>query len=162
MTRLRRHQERGRRPATATAAGPPGSPTPPPGPPVTPAPPAGGAVAAGPPGLQGPGEVSPDGGSGPAAPSGGAVPAVPATRASAVWTAVVVGLVLLAVVLVFILQNLQDVDVSFFGARWRIPLGVDLLLAAVLGGLVTVTAGAVRLLQLRRVARRHAKGRAQG
>ncbi len=83
--------------------------------------------------------------------------AVPATRASAVWTAVVVGLVLLAAVLAFIVQNLQDVDVAFFGAHWRIPLGVDLLLAAVLGGLVTVAAGAVRLLQLRRVARRHAR-----
>ena len=87
---------------------------------------------------------------------------VPSTRTSAVWTAVVAGLVFLTVVLVFILQNLQDVDVRFFTARWRIPLGLDLLLAAVLGGLVVVMAGAVRLLQLRRVARRHLRAHRGG
>jgi uncharacterized integral membrane protein len=66
------------------------------------------------------------------------------------------GLVFLVVVLVFILENLQDVKVSFFGAHWTIPLGVDLLLAAVLGGLVVFTAGAIRLLDVRRSARRRA------
>lgn len=85
---------------------------------------------------------------------------VPSTRTSAVWTALAAGLLFTVVVLVFILENLQDVKASFFTAHWSIPLGVDLLLAAVLGGLVVFAAGAARLAQLRRHARR--QGRAQG
>ncbi len=84
---------------------------------------------------------------------------VPRTRASSVWVALAVGLVLLVVVLVFILENLHPASAAFFGAHWRIPLGLDLLLAAVLGGLVVFTLGAVRIVQLRRVARRHHRAR---
>ncbi len=98
-----------------------------------------------------PGGVAPPGeagttGPGPAAPS--------TTRASATWTAVALGMVFLVVVVVFILENLQDVKVTFFGASWRVPLAIDLLLAAVLGGAVVFSAGAVRLLQLRVRSRR--------
>lgn len=82
---------------------------------------------------------------------------VPSTRASAMWTAVAVSLVALVVVLVFILQNLQDAEVHFFGASWTAPLGADLLFAAVLGGLLVFAAGSLRLLQLRRLARRNTK-----
>jgi len=78
----------------------------------------------------------------------------PSTRASATWTALAVGLALLVVVLVFILENLKNVKVTFFGAHWTAPLAVDLLLAAVLGGLVVFMAGTLRILQLRRHARR--------
>ena len=77
------------------------------------------------------------------------------TRASAAWTALAVGLALLVVVVVFILENLQDVKVTFFGLHWKIPLGLDLLLAAALGGAVVFAAGALRMLQLRLHARRH-------
>jgi uncharacterized integral membrane protein len=68
-----------------------------------------------------------------------------------------VGGALLLVVLVFILQNLKSVRVSFFWVHWRIPLAIDLLLAAILGGLIVFTAGSVRILQLRRLVRRHAR-----
>jgi uncharacterized integral membrane protein len=81
------------------------------------------------------------------------------TRASAVWTALAVGLALLIVVVVFILENLQDVKVTFFGLHWKIPLALDLLLAAALGGAVVFTAGALRMLQLRLHGRRRAHGR---
>lgn len=83
------------------------------------------------------------------------VPPVPATRASSVWLAIAPGLVLAVVVIVFIVENLQNVEAAFFGAHWTLPLGVDLLLAAVLGGLVVFLLGSLRILQLRRVARRH-------
>lgn len=79
---------------------------------------------------------------------------IPFTRASATWVAVIAAMVALVVVLVFILENLRSVKVTFFGAHWSVPLGVDLLLAAVLGGLVVVLVGMVRILQLRREARR--------
>lgn len=80
---------------------------------------------------------------------------VPSTRTSAIWTAIAAGLLFSVVVLVFILENLQDVKASFFTVHWSVPLGVDLLLAAVLGGLMVFAAGAARLAQLRRHARRH-------
>jgi uncharacterized integral membrane protein len=79
---------------------------------------------------------------------------VDSTKVSTVWVAVVGTLVVLVVVLVFILENLHSVRATFFGAHWQIPLGVDLLFAAVLGGLVVVMVGALRMLQLRREARR--------
>ena len=82
-------------------------------------------------------------------------PPVPGTRLGSVWLAVAPGLVLLVAVIPFIVENRQDVEVAFFGARWTLPLGVDLLLAAVLGGLVVFLLGSLRILQLRRVARRH-------
>lgn len=86
----------------------------------------------------------------------------PFTRASATWTALAVGLAFLVVVLVFILENLQKVKVTFFGAHWRAPLAVDLLLAAVLGGLVVFMTGTLRILQLRRHARRERSRTAAG
>ncbi len=73
------------------------------------------------------------------------------------WAGVAFGLILLTVLLVFILQNLQEVKVSFFWVNWRAPLAVDLLFATVLGGLVVFVAGSVRILQLRKVARRRAE-----
>ena len=73
---------------------------------------------------------------------------------SRAWTGVGVALVCLVVVVVFVLQNLDSVRVSFFGAHWRAPLAVDLLLAAVLGGLIVFGFGSVRIIQLRRAARR--------
>jgi uncharacterized integral membrane protein len=92
---------------------------------------------------------------------GGVVPTsrspVKSTRTSSAWASLAVGLVLLVVLLVFILQNLKTVRVSFFWVHWRIPLALDLLFATVLGGLIVFTAGSLRMLQLRRTARRQAK-----
>ena len=52
--------------------------------------------------------------------------------------------------LVFILENTQRVDVTYFGASGHLPLGVALLLAAVAGALLVGVVGAGRILQLRR------------
>ena len=76
------------------------------------------------------------------------------TRLSGIWTALVVGIVALVVVLIFILQNQQSVDVFFLFFHWRLPLAVALLFAMVLGALVVLAFGAGRILQLRLVAMR--------
>jgi uncharacterized integral membrane protein len=76
------------------------------------------------------------------------------TRTSTVWAAVVFLMASLVLVLVFILQNLQAVAVSFLVFHGKLPLGVALLVAATLGGVVVVAAGAARVVQLRRVRRR--------
>ena len=76
------------------------------------------------------------------------------TRLSGAWTALVVGVVVLIVILVFILQNLQTVEVHFLFFQGHLPLAVALLFAMVLGAVVVLAFGAGRILQLRLVARR--------
>ena len=82
---------------------------------------------------------------------------IPRTRTSSAWWALGSSLVLLIVVLVFILQNLASSRTSFLFVRWTVPLGLDLLLAAVFGSLITFLLGGARMLQLRRVARRQGR-----
>jgi uncharacterized integral membrane protein len=59
----------------------------------------------------------------------------------------------LLVMLIFAFQNLQRSEVSFFGLSGDAPLGLALLGAALLGGLVVFCLGSVRILQLRKLAR---------
>jgi uncharacterized integral membrane protein len=61
---------------------------------------------------------------------------------------------MLVLLLVFILLNLQRVEVNFFGAHTQLPLAVALLLAVVLGAVVVFAVGAARILQVRMRARR--------
>ncbi|WP_396911215.1 lipopolysaccharide assembly LapA domain-containing protein [Mycolicibacterium sp.] len=74
------------------------------------------------------------------------------TRAAAVWSALVIGLLIFVVLLVFVAQNAALTGFTFLGWHWSLPLGVAMLLAAVCGGLVTVLAGTARMHQLRRAA----------
>jgi len=66
---------------------------------------------------------------------------------------VVFALVLL-LLLIFILQNGERSDVYFLGAHGRLPMGVALLLSAIFGVLLVTLPAAVRIVQLRLVARR--------
>jgi uncharacterized integral membrane protein len=72
-----------------------------------------------------------------------------------VWTMVGIGVVLLFAILVFFLQNGQRVRVRFLVVNGTLPLGAALLVAALLGALLVLVAGAARVLQLRVVSRRH-------
>src|SRR6202162_1960878 len=78
--------------------------------------------------------------------------AVKFTRTASVWSSLIVGFLILIVLLIFITQNLSDAPVPFLGWHYTLPLGVQLLLAAICGGLVTVLAGTARIFQLRRAA----------
>jgi uncharacterized integral membrane protein len=84
---------------------------------------------------------------------------VPRTRTGVAWWALGFSMLLLILVLIFVLQNLSPASTSFFGIKWTIPLGLDLLLAALLGGVIAFLLGAARMLQLRRVARHYARSR---
>jgi uncharacterized integral membrane protein len=77
------------------------------------------------------------------------------------WVGLALGAVVLVLLLVFILENGNKVDIGFFGAHGHMPLGVALLLAAALGVLLVVIPGTGRIIQLRRTARRHRKSDAQ-
>lgn len=83
--------------------------------------------------------------------------AVHFTRAAALWSALIVGFLVLIVLLIFIAQNTDSGTFHFLGWDWSLPLGVALLAAAVLGGLVTTFAGIVRIVQLRRAAKKNYK-----
>jgi uncharacterized integral membrane protein len=79
------------------------------------------------------------------------------TRVGGVWVASALFALVLLLLLIFILENSAKVKISFFGASGHLPLGVALLLAAVLGILLVVLPGSARIIQLRRTARRHRK-----
>jgi uncharacterized integral membrane protein len=77
-----------------------------------------------------------------------------ATKTSRAWWALVCGLLALLLMVVFMAQNSNDVPVHFLWLKGNTPLGVALLLAAVLGALTVVLLGAARMLQMRVQARR--------
>jgi uncharacterized integral membrane protein len=91
----------------------------------------------------------------PGAPVPGTVP--PRTRVSGIWVASIAAVLVLLVLLIFILQNGAKVKINIFGANPTLPLGVALLLAAVLGALLVALIGAARVVQLRHTARRLAR-----
>jgi uncharacterized integral membrane protein len=100
----------------------------------------------------------------PPASAGGQLPAqhvVKRTRVGGVWVASALFAVVLLLLLIFILENGQRVDIGYFGAHGHLPLGVALLLAAVLGVLLVVIPGTGRIIQLRLLARRHRRLDAQ-
>jgi uncharacterized integral membrane protein len=105
------------------------------------------------------GPVEPPATAGPAAESGGVRRArvrpagMRRTRMGGLWVVAALGAVILVLLLVFILQNGQRVEVHLFGGHWNAPLGVALLLAAALGLLLVVVPGAGRIIQLKRAAR---------
>lgn len=79
------------------------------------------------------------------------------TKISGLWVGVTVAAIVLLVLLVFIIENSQTVDIGFFGAHGHLSLGVAMLLAAIGGILLVAIPGYGRIIQLRRVLRRAAK-----
>jgi uncharacterized integral membrane protein len=77
------------------------------------------------------------------------------TRMGGAWVAAALSALVLLLLLIFILENGQRVSISYFGAHGHMPLGVALLLAAVLGVLLVVIPGTGRIIQLRIAAHRH-------
>jgi lipopolysaccharide assembly protein A len=80
------------------------------------------------------------------------------TRLSATWTVVAASLIGLVLLLVFILLNLQRVEVNLYGAHKQIPLAIALLFAVVFGGVLVFAIGTSRILQVRARAKRADKG----
>jgi len=76
------------------------------------------------------------------------------SRAGRAWRSLVPALLLAAVLVVFVVQNLQDAKVSFLTFSGTFPLALALLVAGALGALVVFCLGSVRMAQLRRSGRR--------
>jgi uncharacterized integral membrane protein len=84
-------------------------------------------------------------------------PVVRRSRTGGLWTGLILSAIVLVFLLLFILQNQESVTITFLGFSGRIPIGVALLLAAVAGLLLVAIPGGVRIMQLRRAARRAAR-----
>jgi uncharacterized integral membrane protein len=77
-----------------------------------------------------------------------------ASAASRSWAALAVSVLLMIVLVVFIVQNTQQVQVSFLVWDGHPPLAVALLCAAVAGAALAVVVGSLRIWQVRRRVRR--------
>jgi uncharacterized integral membrane protein len=76
------------------------------------------------------------------------------SRTSGAWIAASLLALLLLLLIIFVVQNTQKVQVSFLGWDGRAPLAAALMIAAVAGLVVTGSAGALRIMQLRRRVKR--------
>ena len=76
------------------------------------------------------------------------------TRLASLHGGLIVAAVALVLLVIFLVQNAHSVDVSFLGGHLRVSLAVAMLMAAVVGALIVGAAGAARIGQLRRSARR--------
>ncbi|WP_336670559.1 LapA family protein [Tsukamurella sp. USMM236] len=76
------------------------------------------------------------------------------TRSASLWSGLVGGAVILLVLLAFIVQNQQNTQITLLFWEANLPLGVSLLIAAILGALLVGSAGGLRILQLRRAAKK--------
>ena len=64
----------------------------------------------------------------------------------------------MAVILVFVFQNPKDVKVSLFTFSGTLPLSMALLGAVILGALMALALGSVRIFQLRKQVHRKLEG----
>lgn len=79
------------------------------------------------------------------------------SRTSGVWFVMVLLVVLLVLTAIFVLQNTQEVEISFLGWNGTAPLAAALLIATAAGLVLAVAAGTLRILQLRRRVKRDRK-----
>jgi uncharacterized integral membrane protein len=93
----------------------------------------------------------------PGAPASGTAAKVRRSRTGGLWVGLIASALVLLFLLVFILQNGEPVQISFFALEGVLPTGVALLLAAIAGILLVAIPGSIRILQLRRAARRGAR-----
>ena len=70
------------------------------------------------------------------------------------WVGAIPPAIVLIFLLIFILQNNVPVQINFLGVSGTLPTGVALLFAAIAGLLLVAIPGGLRILQLRRAARR--------
>jgi uncharacterized integral membrane protein len=74
--------------------------------------------------------------------------------AGGLWVGLVVSAIVLVLLLIFVLQNPDPARIAFLGWDGTLPTGVALLFAAVGGVLLVALPGSLRIVQLRRQARR--------
>lgn len=89
-----------------------------------------------------------------------AEPAKSGSRTAGIWIALILGAIVLALLLIFVMQNQTPAAFTYFSATFRLPLGIAMLLAAVAGALVMGLVGSVRIIQMSWELRRLRKNQA--
>jgi uncharacterized integral membrane protein len=79
---------------------------------------------------------------------------VPHTRTGAAWVALIGAALLAVLMIVFLVQNTRNTEISFLWMTTSTPLAVALLIAAVGSVLLTLILGTARIAQLRRLVRK--------
>jgi uncharacterized integral membrane protein len=69
------------------------------------------------------------------------------------WVGLVLAALVMALLLIFILQNPTSVQISFLAWDGALPAGVALLFAAIAGVLLVAAPGSMRIAQLRKANR---------
>ena len=77
-------------------------------------------------------------------------PKVKGSLAASTWIALIIGAILLILLIVFILQNQQSVELNIFAWSGEFPAGIAFLLFAIGGALVMALIGGWRMMELRR------------
>lgn len=78
--------------------------------------------------------------------------------AASTWAALIVGFLLLIVLIIFIMQNQQEVPMNFLGWSGHFPAGIAYLMFSIGGALIMALVGVWRMLELRRQLRKQAEG----
>ncbi|WP_336081500.1 LapA family protein [Nocardia sp. SSK8] len=76
------------------------------------------------------------------------------SRTGYTWIALLAAAILGVLLLIFIIQNLDQAPVQLFFWDFSLPLGITVLLSVIVGALVMGLVGGVRILQLRRAAKK--------
>lgn len=84
-------------------------------------------------------------------------PPVQRTRAASFWVSVVVTALILIALIIFLAQNSKVISVHFLGWSGHVSQAIALLIAAVCGALLVAIPASIRVVQLRRGARKAAK-----
>lgn len=85
-------------------------------------------------------------------------PEVKKTLAGGTWAALIIGALLLIALLVFILQNQQQVELNLLSWTFQFPAGIGYLFSAITGALIMALVGGVRMLELRHQVRKQRRG----
>ncbi|TWG07511.1 putative integral membrane protein [Saccharopolyspora dendranthemae] len=81
----------------------------------------------------------------------------PQSRTGVLWTALAIAGVVLVFLLIFIAQNFTPATVHFLGLEFSLPIGLALLFAAIVGGVLVWLAGTARMIQMRRAVKKARK-----
>lgn len=71
------------------------------------------------------------------------------SRVGVTWLTMTAFAIILLLLIIFILQNNNDVAIKYFGWSGSIPFGISMVLAALVGAILTLLIGSIRILQLK-------------
>lgn len=77
--------------------------------------------------------------------------------AASTWVALIIGFLLLILLIIFILQNQQSVELNFFNWTGQFSAGIAFLIFAIAGALIMALVGGWRMFELRRQVRKARK-----